>query len=240
MSKIAPDRIVKVNKYTHGSGKRNHFMAKGARFFEIPGRGGHKGLSVGLWAGLMLVGVVLSGCAGASTPAQATATPQSPRALGPVNAPVTIIEYGDFGCSTCQAWERLGVLHQIIAKYGDKLRFEWRDLPIITPESPQAAEAAYCASDQGQFWPYHDLLYQKAPALALTDLKNYAVQIGLDTAKFNTCLDSGQHKAEVDASLHDGLQRGFRATPAFLINGKPLLGPPSFDQLAGIIDSSLK
>jgi protein-disulfide isomerase len=192
------------------------------------------------WAGLVLAAIVLTGCAGAATPPPASATQDSPRALGPANAAVSIIEYGDFGCSTCRAWEKQGVLHQIIAKYGDKIRFEWRDLPIITPQSPQAAEAAFCASDQGQFWKYHDLLYQKAPALGLDELKQYAGQIGLDQTAFNTCLDGGRHKAEVDATLRDGLQRGFRATPAFLIDGKPLLGPPSFDQLSALIDAQLR
>ena len=116
----------------------------------------------------------------------------------------------------------------------------WRDLPIITPESPKAAEAAYCAFDQGQFWPYHDLLYVKAPAINISDLKAYAAQLGLDTAKFNACLDSGQHAADVQADLQDGLSRGFRATPAFLVNNRPLLGPPSFEQLSLMIDTNLK
>ncbi|HEX7393787.1 MAG TPA: thioredoxin domain-containing protein, partial [Anaerolineaceae bacterium] len=145
-------------------------------------------------------------------------TSDNSRALGPANAAVIIVEYGDFGCTTCKAWEEQAIIPKIQVKYGDKVRFVWRDLPIITPESPKAAEAAYCALDQGKFWQYHDLLYLKAPALSINDLKTYAAQLGLDTAKFNTCLDTGQHANDVQADLKDGLSRGFRATPAFLVN----------------------
>jgi protein-disulfide isomerase len=167
-------------------------------------------------------------------------TSDNSRALGPANAAVIIVEYGDFGCTTCKAWEEQAIIPKIQVKYGDKVRFVWRDLPIITPESPKAAEAAYCALDQGKFWQYHDLLYLKAPALNINDLKTYAAQLGLDTAKFNTCLDTGQHANDVQADLKDGLSRGFRATPAFLVNDQPYAGPPSYEQLSQLIDTHLK
>ena len=83
---------------------------------------------------------------------------------------MTIIEYGDFGCPTCRGWEQAGVLKQIVATYGDQVHFVWRDYPIITAQSPQAAEAGQCAFDQGKFWQYHDLLYAKQPALSISDL----------------------------------------------------------------------
>jgi len=72
-------------------------------------------------------------------------------ALGPTTAPVTIVEYGDFGCPSCRAWHRAGILKQIRAQYGEKVRFVWRDFPVITPQSPQAAVAAQCAYDQRRF-----------------------------------------------------------------------------------------
>jgi protein-disulfide isomerase len=193
---------------------------------------------------VILVVIILGGAmiVGLNTPAQppASASSDNSRAQGPANAAIVIVEYGDFGCTTCKAWEQQGIMPKIEAKYGSKVRFVWRDLPIITPESPKAAEAAYCAFDQGQFWPYHDLLYVKAPAINISDLKAYAAQLGLDTAKFNACLDSGQHAADVQADLQDGLSRGFRATPAFLVNNRPLLSPPSFEQLSLMIDTNLK
>jgi len=160
-------------------------------------------------------------------------------ALGPATAKVTIVEYGDFGCTTCRAWHKAGILNQILAAYGDKVRFVWRDFPVITPQSPKAAEAGQCAYDQGKFWEYHDLLYERAPALGVSDLKAYAAEIGLDTTKFNQCLDSGQHQATVDHDLQDALARGFRGTPSFLVNNQPLIGPPPLQTLQNLINPLL-
>ncbi len=161
------------------------------------------------------------------------------RALGPDTAPVIITEYADFGCITCKAWHQFGIMQQVRDKYGDQVRFIWRDFPVITSESPKAAEAGFCAHDQGRFWEYHDVLYENAPNLSVADLKKYAAQIGLDAKQFNACLESGQHKANVDKELQDSLGNGFRGTPSFVVNGKKLIGPPSFDQLSSIVDSIL-
>ena len=159
--------------------------------------------------------------------------------IGPSNAPVTIVEYGDFGCTTCRAWFNAGVQEQVLAAYGDQVRFVWKDFPIITAQSPKAAEAGQCAFDQGKFWPYHDLLYQRAPALSISDLKSYAAQLGLDTAEFNQCLDSGRYQAKINQSLQEAYQRGFQGTPSFLVNDQPLAGPPSFETLKNFIDPIL-
>jgi protein-disulfide isomerase len=160
--------------------------------------------------------------------------------LGPADAPVTLIEYGDFGCTTCRGWYNAGVLDKLRSTYGDKLRFVWRDVPIITAQSPKAAEAGQCAFDQGKFWQYHDLLYQRAPALSVSDLKSYAAELGLDTGRFNQCLDSGEKAAIVQKSEADARQRGFTATPDFLLNGEAIIGPPSFADLQTRINAILK
>jgi protein-disulfide isomerase len=160
--------------------------------------------------------------------------------LGPASAMVTIVEYGDFGCPTCRAWFNAGILQQVRAAYGDKVQFVWKDFPIITAQSLQAAEAGQCAFDQGKFWEYHDLLYEKAPALSVSDLESYAAQVGLDTTKFKQCLNSGQDSAKVDQSLNEAeRQYGFPGTPSFLINGRKLVGPPTFATLKSIIDPIL-
>ena len=160
--------------------------------------------------------------------------------LGPDSARVTIVEYGDFGCPTCRAWFNAGILQQVRAAYGDKVQFVWKDFPIITAQSPKAAEAGQCAFDQGKFWEYHDLLYEKAPALSVSDLESYAAQVGLDSTKFNQCLNSGQDSAKVDQSLNEAeRQYGFPGTPSFLINGRKLVGPPTFATLKSIIDPIL-
>lgn len=160
--------------------------------------------------------------------------------LGPDSAKVTITEYGDYGCPSCRTWHNAGILKQIIATYGDQVQFVWKDFPVITSQSPKAAEAGQCAFDQGKFWEYHDLLYANAPALSVSELKTYAVQIGLDAGKFNQCLDSGQNRAKVAQNLNEAQREyAFPGTPSFLVNGKKLVGPPSFDVLKSTIDSIL-
>jgi len=159
--------------------------------------------------------------------------------LGSLSAKVTIIEYGDFGCPTCRGWEQAGVLKQIVATYGDQVRFVWRDYPIITAQSPQAAEAGQCAFDQAKFWQYHDLLYTKQPALSISDLKSYAAQIGLNTTQFDQCLDSGEDQAKINQSMTEARGYGFIGTPSFIVNGQKVIGPASFSQFKSMIDPIL-
>lgn len=161
-------------------------------------------------------------------------------ALGPETAPVTIVEYGDFGCSACKAWHRAGILNELRTRYGDQIRFIFRDFPVITSQSPKAAEAGQCAYDQGKFWEYHDRLYSAA-TIDVSHLKTYAAEIGLDARKFNQCLDSGRHGSTVDRDLQDAIARGFRGTPAFLVNDQPITlgGPPTFEYFQRVIDPIL-
>jgi protein-disulfide isomerase len=130
-------------------------------------------------------------------------------------------------------------MQKILAEYGDKVQFVWRDFPVITAQSPKAAEAGQCAFDQGKFWEYHDYLFEKATSLNVSELKAYAKQIGLDTKQFNQCLDSGQDKAKVDHDLQLALDLAFPGTPGFVVNGQKLAGPPMHETLKGIVDQIL-
>lgn len=159
--------------------------------------------------------------------------------LGPDTAKVTITEYGDFGCSSCQAWHNAGILEQIREIYGDQFQFVWKDFPVITAQSPQAAEAAQCAFDQGKFWEFHDYLYESASSLGVNDLKEYAAKLGLDSETFEQCLDSRQNRAKVELNLTEARGYGFPGTPSFLVNGQKLVGPPSFEALQVAIDAIL-
>jgi len=161
------------------------------------------------------------------------------RAIGPASAPVTITEFADFGCITCKAWHQFGIREDILAEYGEQVRFVWRDFPVTTASSPKAAEAGFCAHDQGQFWAYHEILYANAPALSVDNLKAYADTIGLDTAQFNQCLDSSEHQDSVERELAAASEQGFRSVPSFLVNGTKLIGPPSYEQLVAVIDEIL-
>ena len=76
---------------------------------------------------------------------------------------MTIVEYGDFNCPSCQAWFRAGILEQIMVDFPEKVRFEFRHFPVITPRSPKLAEAIECAQEQGKFWELHNVLYEFGP-----------------------------------------------------------------------------
>ena len=195
-------------------------------------------LAVGLIAAIIIVAALIFWGQSRVPPLSAARLASDP-SLGSPSAKVTIIEYGDFGCPTCRGWEQAGVLKQIVATYGDRVHFVWRDYPIITAQSPQAAQAGQCAFDQGEFWQYHDLLYAKAPALSLSDLKSYAAQLGLNTAQFDHCLDSGQDQAKVNQSMSEARGYGLIGTPSFIVNGQKVIGPASFDQFKSMIDPIL-
>ena len=160
-------------------------------------------------------------------------------ALGVAGAPIVIIEYGDFGCPTCKVWHQAGIRDQILEEYRDQVQFVWRDYPVITAQSPKAAEAGQCAFDQNKFWEFHDYIYEKGNSLSIDNLKAYAREVGLDGEQFNQCLDSGKNKAKVDASMQQGFQLGFPGAPGFLVNDRKLPGPPMYETLKGIIDEML-
>ena len=159
--------------------------------------------------------------------------------IGLATAKVTVTEFGDFGCSACQSWHNAGIKEQILETYGDDVQFVWKDFPVITAQSPKAAEAGQCAFDQGMFWEYHDLLYANAPAISVDSLKEYAAELGLDTARFDACLDSGQNKEKTAQSEKEARQLALPGTPAFLVNGQKVIGPSSFETLATAIDTVL-
>jgi protein-disulfide isomerase len=160
--------------------------------------------------------------------------------IGPKDAPVTVVEFGDYGCSSCQIWAAAGMRQQLLDKYGDNVRFVWADFPVITLGSPKAAEAGRCAYDQDKFWEYQDYLYNNYQGLEIAYLKYYAGRIGLDQARFDQCLDSGVKEAEVNLDLQDAMIRSIPATPTFLINDTvEVVGMASLEKLAAVIDPIL-
>ena len=159
-------------------------------------------------------------------------------AKGPANAPVTIVEYSDFQCPFCA---RVGpTLERIAQTYPDKVRIVFRDFPLgMHPEAQPAAEAAKCAHEQGQFWPYHDKLFASQKDLGGDSYKKFAEQLGLDTAKFAACFDGGRYRQDVMLLARGGQQAGVSGTPAFFINGRFLSGAIPFERFQAVIDEEL-
>jgi len=140
---------------------------------------------------------------------------------GPIDAPVRIVEFGDFGCPSCRAWHNSGIKEALQTEFGDQISFTFRHFPVITRQSPDAAEASQCASEQGRFWEYHDFIYEQTPinALSIEQLKSYANSIELDGQQFNQCLDSGKYERYVSRDRQAAFSGGAAGTPTFFING---------------------
>lgn len=161
---------------------------------------------------------------------------------GNSDAPVTIIEFSDYECPFCgRHFEQ--TYSQIVKEYVDtgKVKLVFRDFPLDFHESAQkAAEAAECAGEQGKYWEMHDKLFENQNALDVDSLKQYAKDIGLNTANFDSCLDSGEMEDEVKEDMVDGQNYGVSGTPAFFINGRLLTGAQPFSAFKEIIDSELE
>jgi len=111
-------------------------------------------------------------------------------------------------------------------------------LTSIHPDAQKAAEATECADDQGKFWEYHDLLFANQSAIDVDSLKGYAAELGLDTATFNDCLDTGKSTAEVEKDSQDAQSYGAPGTPAIFVNGQLVWGQP-LPALYQIIEQAL-
>jgi protein-disulfide isomerase len=139
--------------------------------------------------------------------------------LGPADAPVTLVEYGDYECPYC------GMAHPIVTsilqQMGDALRFAFRHFPLtrLHPHAEHAAEMAEAAGSRGEFWPMHNLLYQNQQALDDRDLIAYAAQLGIDPEWAASALLSHQFADRVRDDFMSGVRSGVNGTPTFFING---------------------
>lgn len=159
--------------------------------------------------------------------------------LGPEDAPVTVVEFSDYQCPACR--HSHGVVRRIREAYAGKLRWFFKDLPLkMHKDAKKAAEAARCAAEQNKFWEYQDVLYSTQEGLSQEQLKNYAQDMGLDTGRFNQCLESGKFGAAIEKEVQEARTVGIDSTPTFVINGKMAAGGPTFEQFKEIIEEELK
>lgn len=162
--------------------------------------------------------------------------------LGNPDAPVTMVEFGDFQCPFCRRLfqQALPRIKEQYIKTG-KVRFVYRDFPLnsIHAEAQKSAEAAECANEQDKFWPYHDLLYERQDELGTANYKRWAAELGLNTAQFKECLDSGKYYDEVQKDYRDGVALGVTGTPGTFINGRLVAGALPFEQFAELIEEEL-
>lgn len=183
-----------------------------------------------------------------SRPAAAEVYPGIPRqgnVLGRPDAPVIIEEWSDFQCPVCrrfyEAIEPL-VVRDYVAS--GRARFVYRDFAFLGQESRDAAEAARCADEQGKFWEYHGGLFERqgaenSGAFSRNHLERLAGDIGLDSSRFEACLDSGAYTDDVIRDLEAGRAAGVSGTPTIVVNGRTFPGLPSWEQLRAAIEDAL-
>ncbi|HEX5829554.1 MAG TPA: thioredoxin domain-containing protein [Gemmatimonadaceae bacterium] len=141
-------------------------------------------------------------------------------AAGPADAPVTLVEYGDFECPYCGM--AYPIVKSVQRKLGPRLRFVYRNFPLREshPHAQHAAEAAEAAGAQGKYWAMHDALFEHQAALEDDDLVAYARALGLDAERVARELAEGTHTARVRADFRSGVRSGVNGTPTFFVNGE--------------------
>lgn len=158
--------------------------------------------------------------------------------IGNKNAKVTIIEFSDFQCPFCK--EAHPIIKQMLQSYGNDVRFVFKHLPLsIHRQAFSAAQAAFCAGEQGKFWQYHDALFASED-LSPEALDKFATGLNLDILKFKSCLKSENSRNAVLKDTQEAKKLGIDGTPAFIINGKLFHGILSFENFKTIIESELK
>jgi protein-disulfide isomerase len=143
--------------------------------------------------------------------------------MGNINAPITILEWGDYQCTFCYKFHQntLDIINEDFIKTG-KVKIIFKDFPLNGPDSKLAAEASYCAQDQEKYWKYHDELYknwggERTGWITRESLAKFAETVNLDVEKFNKCLDDHKYENKVDLLYAFGKEIGIDATPSFLV-----------------------
>ena len=166
-------------------------------------------------------------------PASKPLLPQAKRdhIQGPIDAPIALVEYGDYECPYCE--EAYPIVKAIQERLGDRLCFAFRNFPLVNahPHAQHAAEAAEAAGAQGRFWEMHDLLFENQNALEDEDLVQYARALGLDARRLIGEVAAGAHTARVREDFRSGARGGVNGTPTFFINGARYDGETSVNAL---------
>jgi protein-disulfide isomerase len=173
--------------------------------------------------------------------------------LGNTNAPVTIIEYGDYQCPYCGQFFQQGQA-QIVQNFVNpgKVKFVFRDFPFLGPESTAAANAAQCANDQGKMWAYHDALYAAKMSdfanggsendnfFSTAELLKLGQQVGLTIPTFTSCLSANTNNGYITQEKTDATNGGLNSTPTFFVGDIQVLGAQPYSQFEAMINAALK
>lgn len=163
--------------------------------------------------------------------------------IGPKDAKVKFVEYSDFQCPYCKVFQT-NTMSKILNEYKDKILFVYKNFPLEShPQANGAALAAECANEQGKFLEYSDKLFANQSDWGQTEgvqrFKTYAIQLRLDTASFNKCLDESKYQSKIDEDMQEALAFGITGTPSIFINDQFQGGVAEYESLKKIIDEQL-
>ena len=164
--------------------------------------------------------------------------PERDHLRGPRDAPLTLVEYGDFECPFCG--QATGVVEELRGRFGDELRYVFRQLPLtdVHPDAELAAEAAEAAAAQGSFWEMYDRLFARQDELRPEDLLEHAAAIGLDAERFTHELGERAHERRVREDVESAEASGVSGTPTFFVDGVRHTGAWDFETLAARLRAS--
>ncbi|NMC46242.1 MAG: DsbA family protein [Chloroflexi bacterium] len=159
-------------------------------------------------------------------------------AMGPQDAPITIIVFSDFQCPYCASADQL--IKELMQEYPDQIRFVHRDFPLeeIHPDAFNAALAARCAGEQGKYWEMHDALFSNQGDLSIVAINGLVEMLGLDQAQFNNCFALRKYENRILVDVQTGEEYGVHATPTLFVNGYQVNGADR-DAIISIIDDVL-
>ena len=157
--------------------------------------------------------------------------------MGPDDAPIVMVEFSDFRCPYCARFHAQ-TLDPLLEQYAGQIKFVYRDFPVVGGE--RAALASECAHDQNVFWEYHDLLFANQSLIdSDNSLIQLASQLDVDIDTFSACLTSDEHSDEIQNDFSQGVSYGVGGTPAFFINGRPIVGAQPIAAFQQVIDEEL-
>jgi protein-disulfide isomerase len=173
-----------------------------------------------------------------SQPHLANPVTERDHALGRSDAPVTLVEYGDYECPYCG--NAFPIVKRLLADLGPRLRFVFRNFPMnsVHPHASVAAQAAEAAAAQGKFWAMHDLLYEHQADLDVADIEKYALLIGLEIYRFEADLSSERFAGRVADDVRGGVRSGVNGTPTFFVNGLRYDGEKTYEALRAAIEAA--
>ncbi|MBI1934212.1 thioredoxin domain-containing protein [Candidatus Peregrinibacteria bacterium] len=148
---------------------------------------------------------------------------KGPHPQSNTTSPIVVHEFGDFQCPACRTAQST-IVQPLLEKYGAKIRFEFKHFPIVSlhRHAMVAAQASECAADQGKFWDFVDLAYEKQSDLRSDVFPVWAKELGLDVPLFERCLKSRMKKGTVLEDYEEGKSVGVKGTPTFFVNGEPV------------------